>query len=311
LGRLLTIEIDPATAKKAEGYFERAGVSGIVTVKIGDAREVVRSIEGPVDFLFLDCNAPNYLPCLQGIERSLAPGATVVADNVGISEGELADYFEHVRREPYKTHTEWFNVTLPWTKRDAMEISTKPRTSAGRDPRRAPSPPVPNPPAAKDDAEKKILEVLDDMDRNQRPRMLNVPIEDGRLLRILAESIGAKHVVEIGMSNGYSGIWFCLALRKTGGHLTTHEIDEKRASLARENFRRAGVADLVTIVMGEAHETVKKIAEPIDLLFIDADKEGYPDYLAKLLPLVRPAVIIACPKSPLRAAGIAVTLKKR
>lgn len=147
-------------------------------------------------------------------------------------------------------------------------------------------------PSAKSEEEKKILAVLADLDKNEREGNMNVPRKDGRLLRILTEAIGAKHVVEIGTSNGYSGIWFCLALRKTGGKLTTHEIDEGRAKLARENFKRAGVEDLITLVMGDAHETVKNITEAIDILFIDADKPGYPDYLEKLLPLVRPGGLI-------------------
>jgi caffeoyl-CoA O-methyltransferase len=140
--------------------------------------------------------------------------------------------------------------------------------------------------------EKKILSVLDDIDKNQSAGMMNVPVEDGRLLRLLTEAVGAKHVVEIGTSNGYSGIWFCLALRTTGGKLTTHEIDTSRAALARENFKRAGVDKLVTLVEGDAHETVKSLKEPIDILFIDADKEGYLDYFNKLLPLVRPGGLI-------------------
>ena len=147
-------------------------------------------------------------------------------------------------------------------------------------------------PVAVNEEEKKILSILDDMDRNQSRGMMNVPMEDGRTLRLLTEAVGAKHVVEIGTSNGYSGIWFCLALRTTGGKLTTHDIDEGRASLARQNFKRAGVDNIVTLVMGDAHETVKNIKEPIDVLFIDADKEGYFDYLNKLLPLVRPGGLI-------------------
>lgn len=190
-------------------------------------------------------------------------------------------------------------------------------------------------PQGKDDAEQQILAVLEDLDRNQRAGMMNVPREDGRLLRMLAESIGAKRVVEIGTSNGYSGIWFCLALRKTGGKLITHDIDEGRAAAARKNFQRAGVTELITLVMGDAHETVKKLSEPIDLLFIDADKPGYPDYLKKLLPLVRPGGLIVAhnmhrpePSSEyikavttnpdldtiflnMHAAGVGVTLKKR
>jgi caffeoyl-CoA O-methyltransferase len=184
-------------------------------------------------------------------------------------------------------------------------------------------------PLGADEQEKKILSVLEDMNRNQTRGMMNVPQEDGRILRLLTESVDAKHVVEIGTSNGYSGIWFCLALRTTGGKLTTHDIDEGRASLARENFKRAGVDNMVTLVMGDAHETVTRIKESIDVLFIDADKEGYLDYLKKLLPLVRPGGLIlshninmigqdyidAITKNPnletLQLQGVTVTLKKR
>ena len=184
-------------------------------------------------------------------------------------------------------------------------------------------------PLPANEQEKKILSILEDMDQNQRRGMMNVPQEDGRILRMLTEAIGAKHVVEIGTSNGYSGIWFCLALRTTGGKLTTHDIDEGRASLARENFKRAGVDNMVTLVMGDAHETITKLKGPIDVVFIDADKEGYLDYLTKLLPLVRPGGLIlshnigmigqdyidAITKNPnletVQAQGVTVTLKKR
>jgi len=146
-------------------------------------------------------------------------------------------------------------------------------------------------PLPKDDAEKKILEVLADVIQNRRGNM-NVPVDDGRLLRLLAESIGAKQVVELGTSTGYSGTWFCTALRKTGGKLTTFEVDAKRAATARENFKRAGVEDLVTLVEGDAHEKVTTFKGSIDLLFLDADKEGYIDYYQKLLPQVRPGGLI-------------------
>jgi len=187
-------------------------------------------------------------------------------------------------------------------------------------------------PVGRDEEEKKILEVLNNMNLNQSGGMMNVPPSDGRLLRVLTETAGAKQVVELGTSNGYSGIWFCLALRKTGGKLTTHEIDAGRATLARENFKRAGVDKLVTLVEGDAHEKVTDIKERIDILFLDADKEGYIDYLNKLLPLVRPGgLIIAHNITPQQAdaryveaittnpdlesvllnGGVSVTLKKR
>jgi len=157
-------------------------------------------------------------------------------------------------------------------------------------------------PVPKDDTEKEILSVLKDLDQNQRRGMMNVPQEDGRLLRLLTETVGAKNVVEIGTSNGYSGIWFALALRTTGGKLTTFEIDQRRASLARENFKRAGVDEFITLVEGDAHEEVKNLKEPIDLLFLDADKEGYIDYLEKLLPLIRPGGLIVAHNMNVRQA---------
>ena len=160
-------------------------------------------------------------------------------------------------------------------------------------------------------------------------------MDDGRILRVLAEATGATNVVEIGTSVGYSAIWFCLALETTGGKLTTFEIDQRRAAKARENFKRAGVERRVTLVMGDAHEKVGQLKDPIDILFLDADKEGYVDYLNKLLPLVRPGGLIlahnmngrqadpqyvkAITGNPaletlflnLESSGIGVTIKKR
>ena len=143
-----------------------------------------------------------------------------------------------------------------------------------------------------DEKEKKILDVLEDMEKNRIAGVMNVSLEDGRLLRLLAEATCAKRVIEVGTGNGYSGIWFCLALRTTGGTLITYEIDPKQAALASENFKRAGVDGIVTIIEGDAHETVKYLNRTIDILFLDADKEGYIDYLNKLLPLVRPGGLV-------------------
>jgi len=185
------------------------------------------------------------------------------------------------------------------------------------------------PPVPMDDNEKKILGILDDIRANQSYR--NVAPQDGRFLRITAESMNAKSVVEIGTSTGYSGIWFGMALQKTGGKLTTYEIDAQRAATARDNFKRAGMTEIITLVEGDAHNEVTKLKDPIDILFLDADKEGYIDYLTKLLPLVRPGgLIIAHNINPQMAdpkymeaittnpnletiirSGVGLTLKKR
>jgi caffeoyl-CoA O-methyltransferase len=139
-----------------------------------------------------------------------------------------------------------------------------------------------------DEPERRVLDVIAEYDRTQRPGSLSVPFEDGRLLRILAESTGAAHVVEIGTSYGYSGLWLALALRGTNGRLTTFEIDERRQARARANFERAGVLSSIDLVLGDAHALVTRIKGPIDMVFSDADKEGYLDYLQKLVPVLRP-----------------------
>lgn len=179
-------------------------------------------------------------------------------------------------------------------------------------------------------AEKKITAVLDEMVRSHQT-YLSVPAEDGKALRLLTEAANAKNVVEIGTSTGYSGLWFCLALRATGGHLTTFEIDHGRAEQARQHFNAAGVEDLVTIIEGDAHQQIAKLKSPIDVVFIDADKEGYVDYLKKVLPLVRPGGLLLAHNVEMvpdyvksvttnpaletifyrEGAGLAITLKKR
>jgi caffeoyl-CoA O-methyltransferase len=146
-------------------------------------------------------------------------------------------------------------------------------------------------PLAGTEPEKRILSVLDEMRKSGRI-YLSVPVSDGRVLRLLTEAVGAKTVVEIGTSTGYSGLWFCLALQKTGGKLTTFEIDSGRAATARKHFEQAGVAQMVNVIEGDAHEKLSGLKGPIDVAFIDADKEGYVDYLNKLLPLVRSGGLI-------------------
>lgn len=185
----------------------------------------------------------------------------------------------------------------------------------------------------KDDGEKRILDAI--ASARQGQRYANVSETDGKLLRQLTEAVNAQRVVELGTSTGESGLYFCLALRKTGGKLYTHDLDADRIAIARANFQKAGVADLVVITQGDAHETAPRNTEPIDVLFIDAEKDGYARYLKELLPLVRPGGLIlahnmrqpnpdpkyieAITTSPdldtsfvlMDGAGIGITLKKR
>ena len=121
-GHLITIEIDPHRAAQAQANFERAGMADLVESHVGDAQEILKSIQDPVDFLLLDNNFDNYFPCFQAIKPQLTNPATLVADNVGIGAEAMADYLGHVR-EHYDSETHWFEVDLPWVKQDAIEVS--------------------------------------------------------------------------------------------------------------------------------------------------------------------------------------------
>lgn len=183
------------------------------------------------------------------------------------------------------------------------------------------------PPLARTEAEKRILSVLDRV-RSAGEVYLEVPAGTGKLLRLLTEVSDAKHVVEVGTSTGYSGLWFCLALQVTGGKLTTFEIDAGRAAAARKHFEQAGVDRIVTVIEGDAHANVKRLQGPVDVVFLDADKGGYVEYLDILLPLVRPGGLVLADNVEMapdyvRAVttnpdletvfsdGLGVTLKKR
>ena len=128
--------------------------------------------------------------------------------------------------------------------------------------------------------------------REHQKGMWNVAPSEGAFLRDEVVKAKAKRALEIGTSNGYSGIWTALGLRKTGGHLTTLEIDEGRAKLAEENFRAAGVEPLVTLERGDALELIPKLSGPFDFVFIDAGKEDYVRYLELVLPKVPPGGVI-------------------
>lgn len=118
--------------------------------------------------------------------------------------------------------------------------------------------------------------------------LLAVSEEDGRFLRVMALTSGARHALEIGGASGYSAIWIGLALRETGGHLTTIEFDPKRAGAAANNIRRAGLTDVVAVVPGDAFKEIPRIAGDFDFVFLDAWKRDYRRFLDLVFPRLRP-----------------------
>jgi predicted O-methyltransferase YrrM len=115
-------------------------------------------------------------------------------------------------------------------------------------------------------------------------RDMNVPESDGQLLHDLVVKGGYTRALEIGTSTGRSGIWIALALSKTGGKLTTIDIDPGRHSEAVRNFKDAGVAAFIDARLADAHELVPTLDGPFDFVFIDADKEWYTNYVKAVIP---------------------------
>lgn len=124
---------------------------------------------------------------------------------------------------------------------------------------------------------------------------IQVPANQGKLLNLLARLQGARTILEIGTLGGYSTIWLARAL-PLDGRLVTLELESRHAEVARANIVRAGLAERVEVRVGPASESLARLAEqgaePFDLVFIDADKEGYPDYLGWALKLTRPGSLI-------------------
>lgn len=134
--------------------------------------------------------------------------------------------------------------------------------------------------------------VLDDVLQSGRKRDLPIiDAEVGALLRVLATAVGATRILEIGTAIGYSGIWLAAAL-PPGGMLITMELSESRAEEARGHFARAGVADRVTVIVGDAKLKIAKVAGPFDLIFLDTDKQLYAPLLDRLVSLLRPGGLL-------------------
>jgi predicted O-methyltransferase YrrM len=113
---------------------------------------------------------------------------------------------------------------------------------------------------------------------------LAVSEEDGRFLRVLIATRGAKRALEIGGASGYSAIWIGSALKDTGGRLVTIEYDPGRAKELAENVRRAGVADVVQVVAGDAFEQIPRIEGTFDFVFLDAWKKDYKRFFDLVYP---------------------------
>jgi caffeoyl-CoA O-methyltransferase len=130
--------------------------------------------------------------------------------------------------------------------------------------------------------------------RRQDLPPISIQPQDGYLLQWLARMTGARKAVEIGTLAGYSGVWIARGL-PDDGKLYTIERSGRHAEVARTSFDRAGLNGKVELFQGEALDILRKLSDsgPFDLVFIDADKASYPEYLAWAVHNLRPGGVLA------------------
>ncbi len=159
-------------------------------------------------------------------------------------------------------------------------------------------------------------EVLLSLEKTQK-EFWNIDRNTANFLNMLIKIHNSKNALEIGTSNGYSGIWLADALKHTGGKLTTIEFWDKRQSVARENFRLCNVDDIIETKLGSAllildemsGEIEQGLREPFDFIFIDANKLEYIQYFHKVDPLLKSGGIIAADNTISHAKKVEPYLK--
>lgn len=134
-------------------------------------------------------------------------------------------------------------------------------------------------------------ETMAELEKTQK-EFWNIPRKTGVLINTFIKMMGIKSALEIGTSNGYSGLWIAKALKETGGKLTTIEFYEKRQSVAIANFEKCGVADIIRPLQGSACDVLEALGpeEKFDFVFIDANKREY----VKYFELVKPHLTDKC-----------------
>lgn len=143
--------------------------------------------------------------------------------------------------------------------------------------------------------DKETKNVLSELEKTQR-EFWNISRVTAEFLYNLIIAQNCQNVLEIGTSNGYSGIWLSKALKETGGHLTTIEFYDKRLDIAKENFKKCGTDDVITTIQGSACAVLENLDKDfeIDFAFVDANKSEYIKYFQYIDKHMKKGGTIAC-----------------
>lgn len=139
---------------------------------------------------------------------------------------------------------------------------------------------------------------------NFKSNRWNISSSDGNVLYKIIEEKGYTRGLEVGTSNGYSGMWIGAALKDNGGKLITIEINEQRANEAKANFKKAGLNSDITVIINDAAKAIPKLEGKFDFVFLDADKSGYIDYLKMIKPMMKKGGVITAHNTESHASGM-------
>ena len=133
----------------------------------------------------------------------------------------------------------------------------------------------------------------DEVHSERALRMLNITRDTGELLAVLVRATQARRILEIGTSNGYSTLWLAEAAKDLGGTVTTVELSDAKARMARETFARSGLADRIRLLHEDAGSTLDHSdADTFDLVFLDSERTEYPAWWPRLKRVIRPGGLL-------------------
>ena len=257
-GGVVSLETREARHHEAQANLARAGLADVADLRLADAHEAIPGIKGPFDLAFLDAEKEDYVALAERLLPKLPWGGLLVADNIT----------SHAETKPY----------LDMLAADASLLTTVVPVGHGLAVTMKLGKPFP-------EAFVTTLAAQEERARTQKG-LTQVPRDVGALLYMLTRLSGAKRILELGMAGGYSTLWLAQAAQATKGRVTTIERDAAKVNMARRNFSLVGVADKVTIEMGDAERALDRVQGPFDLIFFDADSADQIDYLDALLPAV-------------------------
>ncbi|MSP12743.1 MAG: methyltransferase domain-containing protein [Chloroflexi bacterium] len=278
-GKLVTLERDPRKIEQARQNWAEAGLDNNITLLAGDAHESLKTLSGPFDLVFIDAEKEDYLHHLDLAYPLVRQEGLIIADNVTSHAVELQQYIEHTQ-----SHPGLLSVTVPIGRGEQISLKLE----------KSPMP-------------EQVKQALTEVRAYGASHggMGNLLPESGHLLHILARFSAANQALEIGTSNGFSGIWLGWAMQAHSGQLVTVEKASDRVNLARKNFRQAGLADTITVEIGEAERILPKLAGPFGFVFLDASKEDQLDNLKRLLPLLDAQAVIVSDNATSHPADLA------